>query len=129
MAKSAVKTAVAARLAANFALGTILILNEDMLPPQDGAAWVRLEFPVAQNRVVTLGRRYREEGSFRVVVAVEVASGTSKMTTWCEAIEAIFRNQYFSGVKTWSPTINEGVDDGIYFMASVIVPYRYEYSD
>lgn len=129
MAKSAVKTAVAARLAANFNLGPVLYLNEDMLPPSDGSAWVRIEYPVAENIVTTLGRGFREEGFFRVVVATEILSGTAKSTAWCEAIETIFRKQVFDGVNTMAPTIREGVDDGAYLIAFVIVRYRYEYSD
>lgn len=129
MAKKTITDAVASRLAANFALATILDLNDDMLPPDGNIPWVRLEFVTAENMQTTLRTRYREMGAFRIVVATEVMSGLSKSMTWCETIATIFRNQYFEGVYCKTPTIREGIHDGSYFIASVIVPYRYEYSD
>ena len=127
MAKKAVRDAVVARLAANFSSATILNLNEDVLAPSP--PWVRVEFPVANNSQAALNRRYREMGSFRVAVATAVRSGVSTSEDLCEAISTVFRNQLFSGVYCMVPTIREGVDDGSLFMASVIVPYRYEYND
>lgn len=129
MAKKAVRDAVAARLAANFTLAPILIVNQDMLAPVDESPWVRLEFPVSTNELASVKGDCRETGSFRVVVATEVLSGIDKSLTWCEAISSIFRRQYFSGVFCYAPTIREGRDEGAYFIASVIVPYRYEYND
>jgi len=127
MAKQAVRTAVAARLAANFTLAPILVLNIDEQTPTDGSPWVRIEFPVSQNVMAALSNYNRETGSFRIVVATEIMSGVDKSETWCESIAAIFNRQNFGGVSCYAPTIREGIDDGSYFIASVIVPYRYEY--
>lgn len=129
MAKQAVTDAVRDRLVANFTLAPLLKLNETTVTPADGSSYVRLEFPVANDRQVTLGREYREEGAFRISVVTEIGSGVTKSMTWCEQIATIFRNQKFSGVDCRTPTIREGMDDGSYFIASVIVPYRFEYSD
>jgi hypothetical protein len=127
MAKQAVRNAVAARLTANFTLAPILILNQDQTYPSDNSPWVRLEFPVSQNEMAALSSFNRETGSFRIVVATEIVSGVDKSETWCEAIATIFARQNFGGVACYAPTIREGIDDGVYFLASVIVPYRYEY--
>lgn len=129
MAKKVVTDAVAARLAANWTTTPILALNETTQAPADGGPWVRLEFPVANGVQTTLGRAYRETGAFRIVVATEIMSGLAKSMTYCEQIATIFRNQKFDGVVCLTPTIREGVDDGSYFIASVVVPFRYEYSD
>lgn len=129
MAKQAVVDAVRARLSANFTSCAILSLNQDVLPPADGSPWVRLEFPVASNTQTILGRRYRESGAFRVVIATEILSGETKSLTYCEEIATIFRNQKFNDVDCRTPTIREGLDDGSYFIASVIVPYTHDYDD
>jgi hypothetical protein len=129
MAKKALADAVVAKLAAEFSLATILNQNEDMEEPQDGTPWVRVDFPVSQNERAALCRRYRETGSFRVVVATQIASGMSDSRTMCEAIDAIFRAKRFGDVETEAPSIRDGIDQGNYLLAAVIVPYRFEYSD
>jgi hypothetical protein len=129
MAKKAVTEAVAARLAANWTTTAILQLNVDMEPPADGSPWVRLQFPVSNDIQTVLGRGYRATGAFRIVVATGIAEGISDSMTYCEQIATIFRNQRFDGVECLTPTIGEGIDDGNYFIATVIVPFRYEYAD
>jgi hypothetical protein len=129
MAKKALADAVVAKLAAEITSATILNLNEDMEEPEDGTPWVRVDFPVSQNDRAALRRRYRETGSFRVVVATEIASGMGQSRTLCEEIEAIFRAKRFGDVETGAPSIRDGIDQGNYLLAAVIVPYRFEYSD
>lgn len=118
-------------LASRYALGlpAILRLNETTQTPLDGGSWLRLEFPVANDTQTILGRGYRETGAFRVAVATEIGSGLAKSNTWCEQVADIFRNQKFDGVDCRTPTTREGIDDGSYFIAAVIVPFRYEYRD
>lgn len=129
MAKQAITNAVAARLVANWTTTQILKLNEDTGTPADGSPWVRLQFPVSNDIQTILGRGYRATGAFRVVVATAIGEGLTNSMTWCEQIATIFRNQKFDGVQCLTPTIGEGIDDGNYFIATVIVPFRYEYSD
>lgn len=129
MSKKAVTDAVAARLAANWPTTPILSKNTALSAPADGGPWVRLEFPVTNDIQTILGRGYRSSGAFRIVVATEIASGLSKSNTWCEAIAAVFRNHRFDNVDCGTPSIREGIDDGNYFLASVIVPYFYDYTD
>lgn len=129
MAKKAVTDAVAARLATNWSETPILALNAATQTPADGGPWVRLEFPVANGTQTTLGRSYRETGAFRIAVATQILSGLDRSMLYCEQIAAVFRNQKFDGVECKTPTIREGVDDGSYFMASVVIPYVFRYSD
>jgi hypothetical protein len=129
MAKKAITDAVAARLAANWTTTSILKINEDMGTPADGSPWIRLQFPVSNDIQTILGRGYRASGAFRIVVATRVGEGLTDSMTYCEQIATIFRNQKFDGVQCLTPTIGEGIDDGSYFIATVIVPFRYEYRD
>lgn len=130
MAKKAAADAIRARLAANFTLAPILGLNETTQTPADGLPWVRITFPVASDIRTALGKNYRENGAARIVVATQIGDGLETSNAWCEAIATIFRDQKFDGVDCYAPpAIREGIDDGSYFIASVIVPYRYDYND
>jgi hypothetical protein len=123
--------AIRARLAANWTKSAILGVNADMEPPTDGSPWVRVTFPVANDDKLALGPRYRDGSSAFIAVATEIAIGLEKSSEWCSEIAAIFRNHKFDGVDCAfaAPTINEGRDQGSYWIASVVVPYRYFYSD
>jgi hypothetical protein len=129
MATKSAKDAIRARLSANWTNSVILGVNHDMEPPTDGSPWVRVTFPVANDDKLTLGPRYRDGASAFIAVATEIAIGIDKSEEWCEAIAAIFRGQKFDGVDCAfdAPTINEGHDEGSYWIASVVVPYRYFY--
>jgi hypothetical protein len=127
VAKKTAVDAIIARLKANWTLAPVLDRNETTQTPADGSPWVRIEFPVASNRPTTLKTGNREDGGFRIVVATEIGSGLDKSNTWCEQISAIFNRQKFDGVTCYAPTIREGVDDGSYFIATVVVPYYFPY--
>lgn len=129
MAKQAAVDAIIARLKTNFTLAPVLDRNAGTQTPADGSAWVRVEFPVANNRPQALDREYREDGGFRIVVATALGEGVDVSNAWCEQIATIFRGQKFDGVQCWAPTIREGVDDGSWFIATVVVPYWFSYSD
>lgn len=128
MAKQAVEDAVRARLVANFTATTILTSNQDVLPPAAGSSWVRVEFPVANSSPTSYASSDAEIGSFRIVVGSEMLSGPDQSLGYCETIAAIFARQRFSGITCFTPSVSDGRDDGIFFMRSVIVPYRYDYA-
>jgi hypothetical protein len=140
MAKKAAVDAVIARLKENWVFSevidnfnfspkaTILDRNAVMQPPADNSPWVRVEFPVTTNRQAALGRRYREDGGFRIVVATPIADGIDTSNEWCEQIAALFINENFDDVQCWTPTIREGVDEGSYLIATVVVPYTHHYT-
>lgn len=131
MAKKAPSDAIRARLAANWTSSVILGLNLTTQTPADGSSWVRVTFPVASDMKTALGPNYRESASALITVATQIGDGLETSNVWCESIAAIFRGQKFDGVDCAfaAPSIREGVDDGSYFTASVIVPYRYDYND
>lgn len=128
MAKKTLQDAVYARLVANFSSATILKKNEDVLPPETATPWVRLDFPVSATEPQSLAHTNMETGSFRVVVATEILSGEDDSLTLCEAVAAVYARQKFSGVTCYVPRINDGYDNGDYYMRAVIVPYRYEFA-
>jgi hypothetical protein len=129
LAKKTAVDAIIARLKANFTLAPVLDRNVTTQTPADGSSWVRIEFPVSSNTMQTLDHEYREDGGFRVVVATALGDGLATSNMWCEQIATIFRGQKFDGVQCWAPTIREGVDDGSYFISTVVVPYWFSYSD
>ncbi|MFO1126372.1 MAG: phage tail terminator-like protein [Methylocystis sp.] len=130
MAKKAVVDAIIARLKTNFTLAPVLDRNVTTQTPADGGPWVRIEFPVANDLRTALGLNWRETGSARIVIASPIGDGIDTSNSWCEQIATIFRGQKFSGVDCYQPpSIREGIDDGSYFIAAVIVPYRFEYAD
>lgn len=127
MAKKALREAIEARFNWAFSDATILKLNEDA--ESVDLPWVRIDFPVAENSQTSLGATYREDGSFRIVVATPILSGVAGSMELCESVAAVFRNQLFDNVDCAVPTIKEGIDEGAFFLASVIVPYVYYYAD
>ncbi len=129
MAKKTAVDAIVARRKANFTLAPVLDRNSTTQTPADGSAWVRIKFPVANNRLATLKNGNREDGGFRIVVATPIGDGLEVSNTWCEQIAAIFSRQKFNGVQCWAPTIREGVDNGSWFIATVVVPYYFPYTD
>lgn len=131
MARKTAADAIRARLASNWSNSVILGVNSDMQTPTDGSPWVRVSFPVASDRKLTLGASYKDDSSAFIAVATELAIGIDKSEEWCEEIASIYRGQKFDGVdcEFAAPTINQGHDEGSYWIASVVVPYRYFYSD
>jgi hypothetical protein len=129
MAKKAAVDAIISRLKAEWTQSPVLDRNTDMQPSADGSSYVRIEFPAAANRPTTLSGDHREDGGFRVVVATQIAGGIAQSAEWCEEIATIFRGQKFDDVQCWTPTIREGVDQGNYFEAYVVVPYYFPYQD
>ncbi len=129
MAKKAAVDAIIARLKANWALSEIIDVNATTQTPADLSPWIRIEFPIASNRQVVLGRGYREDGGFRIVVATALGEGIGKSNDWCEQIATIFRNRKFDGVQCLAPSIREGIDEDMYFIAAVTVPFYFYYTD
>jgi hypothetical protein len=75
-------------------------------------------------------RYYREEGGFRLVLAVERGIGTAKIREWGEELAALFRDREFDGVTTQVPSepfTDDLSDQGNYFMATMVVPYFYNF--
>jgi uncharacterized protein DUF4128 len=110
----------------------ILPGNGPVEPPADGSPWTRLQFPAGdQARPIVNRRLYREEGGFRVVIAVEIGEGLEKASAWAEDIKTLFRDRKFSGVRTFVPGdiyVGDENDEGNYFVTALTVPYAFTFS-
>ncbi|HVI27621.1 phage tail terminator-like protein [Hansschlegelia sp.] len=135
MAHASVIAAVQTRLETYWQgkAGRPLILepNKDGDAPGDGAPWMRLQFPAASERRPIVNRRlYREEGGFRIVIAVEIGEGLVKAPAWAAAMKDLFRDRKFSGVRTFAPGdiyVGDENDEGNYFVTALVVPYAYTF--
>ena len=110
----------------------ILEPNKDGDAPEDGAPWVRLQFPAgAETRPIINRRLYREEGGLRVVIGVEIGEGLEKASAWAEAMKDLFRDRKFSGVRTFAPGdfyVGDANDEGNYFVTAFVAPYAYTFT-
>ncbi|GLK67009.1 phage tail terminator-like protein [Hansschlegelia plantiphila] len=100
--------------------------------PEDGSPYVKLQFPASdQGRPIVNRRLYREEGGFRVVIAVEIGEGLAKASAWAEDIKSLFRDRKFSGVRTFVPGdiyVGDENSDGNYFVTALTVPYAFTFT-
>jgi hypothetical protein len=133
MAKKAVVDAVRARLAANWneADAAIFDANSEGSTPADGTPFIILQFPVSDSEKPAVGtRHYLEEGAFRIVIHTQRGGGADQALQWGDTIAGIFRDLKFDGVECLvpsSPLTHDDNDQGQYFVASVVVPYRYQF--
>lgn len=131
MASRHVEDAVQAYLTANWTTAPVLTENSEGETPADGSAFVRLQFPIAEvTRWAVDRRHYREEGGFRLLIAIQRGMGTGLARVWGEELAALFRDRKFDGVETKVPSepfTDEQSDQGNYFLASMVVPYTYNF--
>ena len=109
----------------------VIVEPNTLNAPPDGA-FVMIQFPVANGLKPSLGRRFFEDGGARIVLNIPVGVGLSSGLTMADELASIFREVYFSPVRTWepsSPVINDTNDEGNWFELSVVVPYRYQFDD
>lgn len=136
MASRTVEDAVDAYLAANWthiADCPIYVENEQGEIPADGSAFLKLQYPVANvSRFVVSDRGYLEEGGFRILIHVQRGAGTDTIRQYGSELAAMFRDQTFDGVECLVPTepfTDDQNDEGLYFVGSVVVPYRFYFRD
>jgi hypothetical protein len=132
MASKTVVDAVKARLAANWSAVPLLEDNVDTAGPDDGGPYLELQFPVANERQITVGAPgrnvFREEGAFRLVLAIRTGDPLDQALAWIEQLRALFRSKQFGGVTTWapSPAVTDDrayVAGGTRVLLSTSVPY------
>ena len=141
MASAAVVTAIQAALAANWTATPSIQPNTESLVPDDGSAFLVLEFPpVGDETQITLGpqgsRIFREEGAFVVTLCIPVGIGVNPAATpWLtqfDALRAALRGQNFANVNTLgaSPAHENGDSErGAYYELSSAVPYYFDLSN
>ena len=138
MASLAVVTAVQTLLAANWTATPIVGPNQETLVPDDGSAFLVLEFPpVGDETQITIGaqgtRVFREEGAILLTLCIPLGVGLNPTATpWLtqfDALRATFRGQSFSGVNTLgaSPAHESGESDhGAYYELSSAISFYYD---
>ena len=138
MASAAVVTAIQAALAANWTATPSIQPNTESLVPDDGSAFLVLEFPpVGDETQITLGpqgsRIFREEGAFVVTLCIPLGIGVNATATpWLtqfDALRAALRGQQFGAVNTLgaSPAHESAESDrGAYYEMASAVPYYYD---
>ncbi len=133
MSSASVMSAVAARLAANWTHTPIIGPNLGGSVPADGSAFLAVTYPVSDETMISAGapgsNLFREEGAFRLVLAVPAGLGLDPYLAWIDELRAVFRAVTFSGVLTWEAppaSIDDEADDGGYLRLSIAIPYRFD---
>lgn len=108
-------------------------LNTGFDPPDDGGPFILLQFPASHEEPISLGapgaNRYREEGGARFVLAAPLGDGVDAWSARLSALRAHFRGKSFDGVTTYGaspPAYDDSNDDGSYWVAAWVVPYRFD---
>jgi hypothetical protein len=97
MALKAVVDAVEARLAANWTLCPVIGANGQGETPDDGSAFLTVQYPVANASQTTIGAPgsnvFREEGAIRFVLNVPRGAGLATGLTWADTLAGLFRSK------------------------------------
>lgn len=128
------KTAIEARLAANWSHSVIFGPNAEGEPPTDGSPYVLVQYPVAaEENHVGLGgvgnRTFREEGGFRVVLHIQRSKGVTEGRAWIEELRSLFRAAQFDGVSCTTVSNaaeNDSSENGNYYLLSFAVTYYFD---
>ena len=101
--------------------------------PAGAAAFLLVQYPVTNAQQITIGAPgdnvWRDEGVFTVTVHQPKAKFAMALQQ-ADAIASLFRGQYFGGVQCWAPQsarFDDENDKGLYTVASVAVPYWFDY--
>ncbi|QRE77347.1 phage tail terminator-like protein [Methylobacterium aquaticum] len=126
--------AVAARQAAGLPALPFFGANtpENAEVPQDGSAYLEIQYPYSETVQATLGRVYRESGGFAIFVNFERGGGAEKASILADQLATLFRDRRFGGIQTFSPSspvIDDRNEEGLYYSLSIAVPYEYVFRD
>ena len=101
--------------------------------PAGAGAFLLVQYPVTNAQQLTIGAPgdnwWRDEGVFTVAVHQPKAKFALALAQ-ADEIAALFRGQQFNGVACWAPQsarFDDENDRGLYTVASVAVPYWYDY--
>ncbi len=108
----------------------VLGLNSDGQSPADGSPFIEIEYPVRNERQVSLGspgnNHFKEEGAFRVVLNERRGIGMQRARTWIDELRTLFRGQRIDPIvcfEATGPVINNSNDLGDYWQMSFVVRY------
>lgn len=130
MTSKVVADALETFLRAEWTICPIYTENVETETPEDGSAFLLLQFPVANTERPILDPHalYWETGGFRIVIHVEAGGGMTKMRQWGALLIDLFRDVTVSpGVQCLvaeEPFV-QGSPDGNYLVGAMVVPYRF----
>jgi len=138
MASLAVCQAIESRLTANFtAVRLWATPNTESQAPSDGAPFLLISYPVANEDIVGLGvpgqRLYRETGAFVITLCVNRGEGTGQALAWIETLRTLFRGvdgtSMASGLLITyapSPAVEDITEADPYYRLSFATPYQFD---
>lgn len=133
MASAAVMTAVATKVAANWAHTPIIGPNLEGAVPVDGSAYLAITYPMANEDMKSQGAPganvWREWGAFRIVLAVPIGIGLDVWAPRIDTLRTALRGKVFDGITTFEatpPVVGDETDDGAYFEVSTSVAYKFD---
>jgi hypothetical protein len=133
MAHQHVIEAVEGRMADLWQHSPVIGQNTVGEAPQDGSPYILIQYPASRTDRMAVGDRYyREEGGIRFVLHMIAGEGTARANIWANELTKLFRYVSFDGVETEAPTspfFDDSNDAGGYFLATVVVPYHYDFQD
>lgn len=108
-------------------------INDNEELPMEGGPFVMFQFPVSRTTRISLGERHYEEiGTLRIVLSVPRGRGLDVVSTQGDQLASLFRDVEYGGVRfrvPESPIMDDTNDEGSYFVAIIIVPYSYQFTD
>lgn len=134
MAHYSVVQSVETRVADNFAHCPAYVENELMQTPDDGSAFLIIQFPWSNSIWEEIGGTpvFKEEGAFRFVLAVTRGQGAHTARQWLGELATLFRGVLFDGIQCFvpdTPVANDDNEMASYYRLSIAVPYWYTYTE
>jgi len=130
MASKVVEDAIQTYLEANWASISacpVFTENEEGSIPDDGSAFLRLQFPVANvDRVSVSNRTYREAGGFRIIINVPRGAGTTTMRDYGASLANLFRDVRIGAIDCRAvaePFTDDQSDKGLYYQGAMVVEF------
>jgi hypothetical protein len=118
-------------LAANWT-ETVIVGYDTVAETPDVDAFVVQQYPVVLGIHPVLGRRFFEEGVYRLVLNVNRGIGVEQGLIWGDGLRALFNNIKFSAGKLETltpdgPIVDDNNEEGDWIAYALIIPYRYQY--
>jgi Bacteriophage related domain of unknown function len=133
MAHQQVVAAVEKRMAERWHHCPVIGQNMQAEAPQDGSPYILIQFPASRtDRLAINEGYYREEGGVRFVLHLPAGEGTARALLWANELTRLFRYVDFDGVSTQAPTspfMDDTNDVGGWFLATIVVPYVFDFED
>jgi hypothetical protein len=129
MASAAVEEIVEGYLRDNFTTVPIFPENSEGETPNDGSAFILIQFPMSDVRRVTLSDPcFEETGYVRISVNVARGDGTTTIRQYGTELAALLRETKIGQLKFGVPSepfTDDTSDEGMYFKGSMLVPFTF----